>query len=105
MTTRTETVVAPIFRRQTLEAVVRRACCFCGAPPTYQSELHILCEWPGCWVREGDPRDRQSVGDTCANCYRPLAAPENRGVIWQREWRAGGRLARVVAAFRKRLRF
>lgn len=96
MPTRTEAVFSSVVRKQTLEAVVYRACGLCGAPPRYLSHESIRKSWAGCWVEPGDPLEGRLVGTKCPHCAASRGKPQSLGTIWQREWRAGGSIAKFL---------
>lgn len=70
-----------IIRRQELAAVVTRACANCGAPGFWHDVPNVNV---GCY----DPtRKNQPITESnCPNCGAVRPAPEDRGVIWVREW-------------------
>ncbi len=72
--------------RQSVEAMVIRACAECGAPGRYLSDEHIRDGWLGCWVPAADPRAGQAVGAVCPNCGSKRPQSENLGEIWVREF-------------------
>lgn len=88
-----------IIRKQSVHAVVLRACGQCGAPGAYSKEKRVQDGWPGCY----DPtRDQQPVGAVCPNCKALRPSPEVKGEIWRREFRADGES--LWQRLRKRLR-
>lgn len=82
-----EAVGAKFWRRQSLKAAVISACAQCDAPGRFMSEARIKEGWPGCYVKAGDERDGQSVGDVCPNCNTRRPKDRTLGEIWKKEYR------------------
>lgn len=97
-----QAVGSPVLRRQSLEAVVTRACVSCQAPGVYSSAESVRAGWPACWVPPGDPRVGQPLsGDRCPQCGDRKPRPEQHGEIWTREWRVVTTLGRLARRFRR----
>jgi len=86
----TATVSTRSWRRQGVVAAVHRSCRHCQAPGTFTPAEHIRTNpaWSACYVEQGDPREGQSVGDTCPACGRSRnpSLIERLGEIWHRQW-------------------
>jgi rubredoxin len=88
MSPRVQSVPVDIARKQSLEAVILRACSDCGAPAVYKSASAIRDGWPGCYVEPGEPLEDKPVGELCPNCgIARHGHTEELGEVWHRVWR------------------
>jgi len=69
-----------LWRKQTLNATVIRACSSCGAPGHFHdvSGVNVGCYDPS--------RINEPVGDVCPCCNAPRPAVEDKGQIWSKEF-------------------
>ena len=83
------TVGVGIYRRQSVEAIVLRACRHCGAPAVYGSDDNMaFAQWAGCQVPAESPLIGKLVGSVCPNCghARRPEDDEHLGEIWAQEF-------------------
>ena len=81
-----------IVRRQSLHAVINRACETCNAPGLFQNDVSFIEKYPEIYRPAWAGRP---VGNTCPCCNSPRLPEENLGEIWSREWRTPGALKRL----------
>ncbi len=102
----TNSVGVGFYRRQSVEAIVLRACRYCGAPAVYKSsDDRNFDQWPGVLVPPDSPRVGEPIGRRCPNCQstRDASDDEHLGEVWAKEF--GGHPRNRVALYNAIRRF
>lgn len=72
-----------VFRTQSLEASVTKACSYCQAPGLYGDHPSLIEKWPKCYRPAWKGR---SVGEICPQCGNKRTGDIGLGEIWRKDF-------------------